>query len=356
MNLQDIRKKIDSLDTQMLALLNERTELAQEVGKIKKASGQAIFAPDREELLLNQLDKKNKGPITSITLRSIYREILSSSRYMQKQLRISYLGPEASYCHQAALERFGSSDLYVPARSIPEIFTLVDSDEADACVVPIENSIEGGVNATHDALVSTDLTICGEIYLHVKHMLMASPDAKEIKKIYAHPQSLGQCRQWLLRHYPLADLIEVSSNSAGAQRCLQDSTAAAIASSFAARHYNLTVVHQNIQDVARNLTRFLILSRTCLNKSKNDKTSLLFTVSHEVGALSHVLEYFSQNKLNLEKIESRPAAQKEWEYLFFVDVKGHSQQTNLKRALAQIRRKTLWLKILGSYPQAKKNV
>ncbi|MDZ4788401.1 MAG: prephenate dehydratase [Blastochloris sp.] len=356
MNLQDIRKKIDHIDTQVLALLNERTGLAKEVGQIKKASGQAVFAPEREELLLNQLEKKNKGPISHSTLRAIYREILSASRSMQKQLRVSYLGPEASYCHQAALDRFGTSDQYLPARSIPEIFAMVQRDEADACVVPIENSIEGGVNATHDSLVSTDLSICGEIYLHVRHMLMASPDSKEIKKIYSHPQSFGQCRQWLMKHYPAADLIEVSSNSAGALRVLEDPHAAAIASQFAARHYELKVLDHNIQDVARNLTRFLILSRSSPVKSKNDKTSLLFTVSHEVGALTQVLEIFSLNKLNLEKIESRPAAQKEWEYLFFVDVKGHSQQANLKRALAQIRRKTLWLKILGSYPQANKNV
>jgi chorismate mutase / prephenate dehydratase len=352
----EIRKKIDQIDTQVLELLNNRTEWAQAVGQIKKASGQAVFAPEREELLLSQLEKKNKGPISNPTLRAIYREILSSSRAMQKSLSISYLGPEASYCHQAALERFGSSDIYLPARSIPEIFAMIQRNEADACVVPIENSIEGGVNATHDALVSTDLTICGEIYLHVKHMLMVSNDCKEVKKIYGHTQSLGQCRQWLMKYYPAADLLEVSSNSAGAQRVMEDDSAAAIASHFAARHYGLKILHQNIQDVARNLTRFLILSRTPPNKSRNDKTSLLFTVSHEVGALTQVLDFFSQNKLNLEKIESRPAMQKEWEYLFFVDVKGHSQQANLKRALTQIRRKTLWLKILGSYPQANKNV
>ncbi|NJK93121.1 MAG: prephenate dehydratase [Blastochloris sp.] len=356
MNLLDLRKKIDQIDTEMLALLNARTVLAQEVGKIKKASGQAVFAPEREELLLSQLDRKNKGPISSGTLRAIYREILSASRAMQKSLRIAYLGPEASYCHQAALERFGSSDAYVPARTIPEIFSLIQRNEADACVVPIENSIEGGVNATHDALVTTDLLICGEIYLHVRHMLMVKEGSREIRTVYAHPQSFGQCRQWLLKHLPNAELVEVSSNSAGALRVLEEPDAAAIASNFAARHYGLKILHQNIQDVTRNLTRFLILSRTAPSRSRNDKTSLLFTVSHEVGALSHVLEFFSQNKLNLEKIESRPAMQKEWEYLFFVDVKGHSQQANLKRALSQIRRKTLWLKILGSYPQANKNV
>jgi chorismate mutase / prephenate dehydratase len=356
MNLQDIRKNIDQIDTQILSLLNERTALAQEVGKIKKASGQAVFAPEREELLLAQLEKKNKGPVSNPTLRAIYREILSSSRAMQKRLNISYLGPEASYCHQAALERFGSSDQYLPARTTAEIFSMVQRNEADVCVVPIENSIEGGVNATHDALVSTDLTICGEIYLHVCHMLMALPGTRTIKKIYAHPQSLGQCRQWLLKNYPTADLVEVSSNSAGALRAMETEGSAAIASQFAARHYGLKVLHQNIQDVARNLTRFLILSRNAPSKSRNDKTSLLFTVSHEVGALGQVLEFFSQNKLNMEKIESRPAVQKEWEYLFFVDVKGHSQQANLRRALTQIRRKTLWLKILGSYPQANKNV
>jgi chorismate mutase / prephenate dehydratase len=356
MNLQEIRKKIDRIDTQILGLLNQRTALAQEVGRIKKASGQAVFAPEREELLLTQLEKKNKGLIPNPTLRAIYREILSSSRSMQKSLKIGYLGPETSYCHQAALERFGSSDTYLLARSIPEVFGLVQRSEADAAVVPIENSIEGGVNATQEALANTDLTICGEIYLHIRHTLMVSNDCKEIKKIYANPQSIGQCHHWLLKHFPTADLMEVSSNSDGARHVLEDDTAAAIASQFTARQYGLRVLHQNIQDMTRNLTRFLILSRTAPAKSRHDKTSLLFSVSSEVGVLSQVLEFFSQNKLNMEKIESHPAPQKEGEYLFFVDVKGHSQQAHLKRALNQIRRKTLWLKILGSYPQANKNV
>jgi len=356
MNLQEIRQKIDAIDADLLRLFNERTRLSEEVGKVKRASGQPVFAPDREEILLKRLAKANKGPMGNETLRAIYREILSASRSRQKRLCIGYLGPEGSYTHQAALERFGSSDKFVPQRSITEVFAMLSREEADACVVPVENSIEGGVNATHDMLVATDLSICGEIYLRIRHVLVAAQTGKTIERIYSHPNALGQCRQWLLRNYPNAEQIECSSTSYGAQKVLQESNAAAIASVFAARHFGLKILHRNIQDVPRNMTRFLILSRQMPPPSGQDKTSLLFAVSHQVGALNHVLQLFADNGLNLEKIESRPSAQKEWEYLFFVDVKGHCQQAKLKRALAPIRKQTLWLKILGSYPQTQYHV
>jgi chorismate mutase/prephenate dehydratase len=356
MNLDQIRKKIDAIDTEILRLLNERTGLSEEVGKIKKASGAAVFAPHREEILLRHLAKQNKGPLNKAALMAIYREILSASRSRQKQLIIGYLGPEGSYTHQAALERFGSSDKFVPCRTIPEVFALLSCNEADACVVPVANSIEGGVSATLDMLMSTDLTICGEVYQRIRHVLAAANGEVEIKRIYSHPQALGQCRQWLLRHFPNAEQIESTSTSQAAQLALKDKNSGAISSAFAAKRYGLKVLHTNIQDVARNQTRFLILSRQMPAPSGADKTSLLFSVPHQVGALNEVLKMFSDHKINLEKIESRPAAHKEWEYLFFVDVKGHCQQSRFKKAFSQIQKKTLWMKILGSYPQAQNHV
>jgi chorismate mutase/prephenate dehydratase len=352
MSLDRIRKKIDAIDTNILRLLNERTELSEEVGKIKSASGAAVFAPHREEILLRHLARRNKGPLDAAGLRAIYREILSASRCRQKQLSIGYLGPEGTYSHQAALERFGSSDKYVPCRTIPEVFALLSCKEADACVVPVANSIEGGVNATLDMLMNTDLVICGEIYQRIRHVLAAVNDGEEIKKIYSHPQPLGQCRQWLLRHFPNAEQIESTSTSRAAQLALKDKHGAAISSAFAAKLYGLKLLHANIQDVAKNQTRFLILSRHMPAPSGADRTSLLFSVPHQVGALNEVLKLFSDHKINLEKIESRPASHKEWEYMFFVDVKGHCQQAKFKKAFSQIQKKTLWMKVLGSYPQA----
>ena len=356
MNLDQIRKKIDAIDTDILRLLNERTGLSEEVGKIKRSSGAAVFAPHREEILLRHLARQNKGPLDKRALMAIYREILSASRSRQKQLNIGYLGPEGSYSHQAALERFGSSDNYVPCRTIPEVFALLSCQEADACVVPVANSIEGGVSATLDMLMNTDLVICGEIFQRIRHVLASANDGAEIKRIYSHPQALGQCRQWLLRHCPNAEQIESSSTSQAAQLALKDADSAAIASAFAAKLYGLKVLQTNIQDVARNQTRFLILSKQPTAPSGADKTSLLFSVPHEVGALNAVLKLFSDHKLNLFKIESRPAAHKEWEYLFFVDVKGHCLQPKFKKALSQIKTKTLWMKVLGSYPQAQNHV
>jgi chorismate mutase/prephenate dehydratase len=354
MTLQELRNKIDGVDEHILRLLNERMELAEHVGALKKTNGQAVFDPAREQALLQSLTKKNKGDLPEAALRAIYREILSASRMKQKRLVIAYLGPEATNTHQAALERFGTSDTYLPCRTIPEIFAAVARDEADAAVVPIENSTEGGVNATHDALVDSDLVICGEIYQPIVHVLMAAKPAGTIRRIFSHPQAFGQCRNWLLQHYPAVDLVEVSSTAYAAQRAQKEPESAAIASDFTARFYGLKIVHSHIQDVAKNLTRFLILGKgtSTVAPARKNKTSLLFAVPHQVGALGVVLKIFSDNKLNLEKIESRPAHRKAFEYLFFVDIKGHCQQASVKSALNAVRQKTLWLKILGSYPQA----
>lgn len=356
MNLQQIRQQIDKIDARLLGLLNQRTRLAEEVGKIKRVSGQAVFAPEREEVLLRSLARKNPGPLDEASLRAIYREILSASRSRQKRLRVGYFGAPGSYCHQAATGRFGSADAYTGCATIPEVFALLQRGETDACVVPVENSIEGGVNATYDMLATTDASICGEIYLRIRHVLAAPAGAGKIGTVYSHPQALGQCRQWLLRNLPEARLIESSSTTHGAELARANKNSAAICSSFGARLARFKVLHQNIQDQPRNLTRFLILSGTTPAPSGQDKTSLLFSVPHEAGALGRILGVFSARGINLEKIESRPSPQKEWEYLFFLDVRGHALQEPLLAALEAVRRQTLFLKILGSYPQANRDV
>ena len=356
MNLTQLRAQIDKVDEQLLSLLNERTALAEEVGQIKRGSGQQVFAPEREEMLLQRLEKLNNGRLSKFALRAIYREILSASRQNQKQIKVAYLGPEATNTHQAALDRFGACDLYQPYRSIPDIFAAVRREEADMAVVPIENSIEGAVNATLDALVDSDLFVCGEIYLQIKHVLVSQTSDSPIEIIYSHPQALGQCRQWLIDHYPNAQQVEVSSTSEGAKRAKLELHAAAVTTSFAANFYGLTVRHRNIQDAARNQTRFLILSRHAVPPSKGDRTSVIFAVPHKVGALSAVLAILAERKLSLLKIESRPATGRFWEYLFFVDLEGHSEQQPLREALESVRSQTLWLKILGSYPQTNVNV
>ncbi|GAB4242309.1 MAG: prephenate dehydratase [Candidatus Methylacidiphilales bacterium] len=357
MNLTQLRAKIDEVDERLVRLLNERAALAEEVGAVKKNSGQSVFAPEREEMLLNRLDRLNKdGPLSREALRAIYREILSACRQRQKQLRVAYLGPEASNCHQAALQRFGASDFYAPFRTIPEVFMAVSRDEADAAIVPIENSTEGGVNATHDALMETDLVVCGEIFLPIEHVFATAEPEGKVKRVFSHPQALAQCRHWLAEHYSEAELVEAGSTSDGARRAKVDSHGAAIVNPYAARFYGLHIRHRNIQDRQGNATRFLILGKHHVPPSKLDKTTILFAVSHKIGALSSVLSVFSERKINLMKIESRPASGKPWEYVFFVDVQGHREQPVLRDALAASREATLWLKVLGSYPQANTDV
>jgi len=356
MSLQKLRSKIDRLDAELVHLLNERASLSLEVGSIKKASGIAVFDPTREEHLLQSIENKNKGPLSSKGLRAIYHEILSSSRSLQKPLRIACLGPVGTYSHQAAITRFGNGDQYVTCRSIPEIFTIVSRGDADAGVVPIENSTEGGISASYDSLMHTDLTICGESYLKIQHAFAVGPQTKKILRICSHYQPLGQCRQWLATHHPHIPTEEASSTTEGASRASREKGTAAIVSPFAAEIYGLKILASNISDAQRNATRFLILSREQTAPSKNDKTSLIFAVPHRVGALGEVLQIFAKSKINLCKIESRPAPHQSWEYIFFVDIKGHVATPVVAAAFEKARKKTAWLKILGSYPEGCSNV
>lgn len=362
MSLQKLRSKIDSIDSQIVRLLNQRAKLSLEVGSLKKAAGQSVFDPVREKELLDRLATSNGGPLEPASIHAIYREILAVSRSLQQKIRVAYLGPVGTYSHQAALMRFGrgsakdSVEAYVACRSIPEIFATVSRGEAETGVVPIENSTEGGVTATHDALVNTDLVVNGESFLKIQHAFAAKNPKDKIRKIYSHQQVLGQCRQWLAAHYPGVQPCEVPSTTEGARKAATEKGAAAIASPFAAEYYGLSIITANISDAPNNTTRFFILGRDKAAPSKKDKTSLIFAVQHRVGALGEILAIFARSKINLCKIESRPAPFQSWEYFFFVDVKGHQDSPALKAAFAAVRKKTIWLKILGSYPEGRQDV
>lgn len=356
MKLQDIRKKIDEIDSRLLKLLNDRVRLAEEVWAIKQKNGSSVFAPDREEALLRRLSRDNEGPLTQQALHGIYREILSASRQHQKTLEVGYLGPEGTHCHHAALTRFGTCDHLTPCVTIQEIFQRIERGEVDTGVVPIENSIEGGVNAAHDALVVSDVHICGEIYLRIRHVLASRSPDEPIDQIYSHTQALGQCRNFLAQHYPKARMLEVASTAEGAKLASSQPRSAAICSEFSAQIYGLTVREKHVQDSERNMTRFLIIGSQLPAATGKDKTSLIFSVNHEVGALSKILNIFAEYDINLHNIESRPVIKKPWEYLFFVDVSGHCHQNKVAKALELIKNHTLLLRILGSYPLADTNV
>ena len=349
-NLQTLRNKIDAVDNNLVALLNERTKLVLEVGKTKHALGEEIYAPEREEAVLRRVVGKNNGPLTEQSLRAIYREVMSSALALEKPLVIAFLGPQATYSHMAAVKKFGASLRYEPLPNIPDVFTEVANGRADYGVVPIENSTEGAVTHTYDMFVDSELKVCAQIMLPIHHNLMAACPRAQIKKVYSIAQVLAQCRQWLQINMPHAELIEVSSSTRAAEIAKSEPKAGALASSLAAELYGLTVYEANIQDSSENVTRFLVIGRKYPPATGDDKTSIMFAVHDRVGALHDCIASFKKFKINMTKIESRPSRKKAWEYYFFVDFNGHYDDARVKKALAELAKHTMFVKILGSYP------
>ncbi len=353
MSLDDWRSRINDLDSQLLNLLNQRAEAALRIGDLKRRKDLAYFVPEREAEIIDRLDSLNRGPLPVDAVRAIWREVLSASLALEQPLRVAFLGPSATFTHQAAVQRFGSSAELLPARTIIDVFEDVERSRADYGVVPVENSTEGAVNLTLDRLIDSDALICGELRLDVaQHLLSRAPDLAQIKAVCSHPQALAQCRAWLTEHLPDVAVDEVASTSAAAELAASDSSVAAIASELAARLYELPVLRARIEDSASNSTRFLVIGRRPMGVTGRDKTSILFSMRNEPGALFRVLEPFAAHVLNLTKIESRPARRQPWEYVMFIDFEGHRDTPAVEALLAQIRDRTLFFKILGSYPAA----
>lgn len=348
------RTQIDAINVKLVRLLNQRAKVAQAIGHLKQAGGAAIYQPARERAVLDKVTALNAGPLTGEHLRRIFVEIISACTALEHPLRVAYLGPEYTYSHEAARMRFGSSAEFAAEPSIAAVFGALDTSRADFGVVPVENSSEGSVTLTLDLLIDTPLVIIGEVLLPIRHALMSREgDAAAIAVIYSHQQSLGQCRNYLAANFPHCRLEAVASNTAGAARAAGEPDAAAIASEAAAAPYGLSVIARNIQDSAQNTTRFLVIGSSPAGPSGADKTTALFAVRDEVGALNQALNIFARNRINISKIESRPLRSRPWEYLFFVDLQGHREDAGLKRALAALERKALFLKVLGSYPEGR---
>jgi chorismate mutase/prephenate dehydratase len=346
------RKAIDKYDSQIVKLLNERTRHVLAIGEIKLKAGEEIYAPHRERAVLQRICRRNPGPVTNESLRAIYREIMSSALSLEKSLTIAYLGPEATFTHQAAIQRFGSSLRYSPQKTISDVFTEVTKCRADYGVVPVENSTEGVVTHTLDMFVDSDLKIVAQIILPIRHCLVAHCKRADIQKLYAHPQSLGQCRAWVQANLPRAEIIETSSNARSAEFAAKEKKAAAIAGELAADKYGVPVLEYDIQDNSSNATRFLVLGRQCSQPTGKDRTSIMFSVVHKVGALYRALAPFRRFRLNMTKIESRPSKRKAWEYFFFVDCDGHVNDNKVAKALEQLGEHCSFMKVLGSYPNA----
>lgn len=351
MTLAQVRKRIDGLDEKILALLNERADLVHEVGEIKKRQGLPFYVPEREEQVLRSLVKKSKGRMPAGAIRAIYREIMSAALALEKGLAIAYLGPEATWTHQAARQKFGASVEYVPQASIADVFAAVERGKADYGVVPIENSTEGAVHYTLDVFMDSELKICAQILLKIEHNLLARIPRGKIKKVYSHPQAFGQCRQWLRHHLAGAECVEVSSTTRAAELAATEPGAGALAGKMAAEVYGLEILETSIQDCPNNTTRFLVIGHNACPVTGDDKTSLMFSLQDKPGALFNALKPFSRLKLNMSKIESRPSKRKAWEYFFFVDVDGHADETGVMEALRELSKHCTFVKILGSYPK-----
>ena len=352
MTLQEHRKAIDALDRRIVKLLNQRTKHVLEIGALKMQAGEEIYAPHRELAVLERLCKLNDGPITSESLRAIYREIMSSALSLEKSMTIAYLGPEATFTHQAAVRRFGSSLSYTPQKTIADVFTEVSKTRADYGVVPVENSTEGVVTHTLDMFVDSDLKIVAQIILRIQQCLVGTGRREDVRKVFSHPQALAQCRNYVQMNLPHAEIVETSSTTRAAELASKEAGSAAIASSLAAERYDLAILEKDIQDNSANATRFLVLGRQCSPPTGRDRTSLMLSLTHEVGALHRALAPFSKFKLNMTRIESRPNKRKAWEYFFFVDCDGHYLDKKVAKAISEIEKECNFLKVLGSYPNS----
>jgi chorismate mutase/prephenate dehydratase len=355
-SLKNLRSQIDKLDTQIVKMVNERAGLASEIGKVKTDAGNEAFAPAREmEVLQNvvEANQKNKGPLDDETIRAIFREIISGSRALEKVHKIAHLGPEYSFSHIAAVERFGQAVQFMSVDSIAAVFEEVNRGHADFGVVPIDNSTDGRITDTLDMFIRLPiLRIVAEVRLRVHHNLLAKCDQPDIARVYSKPQALSQCRAWLAKNLPHARQVPMNSTADAAKLARDEPGAAAIASRQAAVRYGLRTLFTDIEDVANNETRFAVIGHQKCGKTGKDKTAVMFRVPHEAGALVSALDVFRQNKLNLTWIESFPARAPKPQYVFFIDFEGHAEDAKVSRTLKALQEHCEEVTVLGSFPVA----
>jgi chorismate mutase/prephenate dehydratase len=354
LDLSDLRAKIDDLDRQIVALLNERARVVIEVGRVKRDGNSPIYAPDREQRVLEQVRQHNKnGPLPNSCLEAIYRELMSGSFALERPLRIGYLGPPGSFSHLAARKKFGASVEYDNLDDIQAVFDEIARGHIDLGLVPIENSAIGGIGETLDGFLESPVRVCAEVLIHIHHNLMANCPPDQIRKVYSKPEVFAQCRKWLSVQLRQAERVPVASSSRAAELAAQEPGAAAIGSTLAVELYNLKVQFANIEDNPANVTRFFVIGMQQPAPTGDDKTAIMFTTAHKAGALSEVLDVFRKHELNLTHIDKRPSKRVNWEYYFFVDFLGHETAPNVAAAIAEARTHCLQLTVLGSFPRAR---
>jgi len=352
MSLEELRKRIDELDYQLVKLLNERARVVVDIGKLKNKTDKPVYAPDREKDVFARIIKANEGPLPDKCLIAIWRELMSGSFVLERPLRIGYLGPAGSFSHNAAMLKFGQSVEYEPLADITSIFDEVSKGHCDLGLAPVENTMGGGVIETLDALIDSDVKVCAEVLMAIHHNLLGNCTLQQVEKIYSKPEVFAQCRNWLSATFKETQTIPVASTARAAQLAAQESKAAAIGSVVAAELYGLRIICENIEDIANNVTRFLVISREDAKPTGEDKTAILFSTAHKAGALADVLDIFKRYDINLTNIESRPSRKRQWEYYFFVDFLGHRTDKHIQEGLEESRKHCLQLSILGSFPKA----
>ena len=366
-DLDTLRQRIDALDEEILRKLNERADAALQVAEVKQrdsgSEAPVYYRPEREAQVLRRMTELNQGPLSDEKVALVYRQIMSACLALEEPLQVAYLGPEGTFTQMATLKQFGDAVIGQPLVTVDDVFREVASGTCNYGVVPVENSTEGVINHTLDNFINSSLCICGEVELRVHHHLMVAPSTSDegasdegagakIERIYAHQQTLGQCRRWLNGHYPKVPRLTATSNAEAARRVLEDKAAAAIAGEIAADIYGLRILSRQIEDELDNTTRFIVVGREKIGPSGNDKTSIMVSTHNQPGALYKLLEPFHRHNVSLTSIETRPSRTGMWSYVFFIDFEGHRDDPLIQQVLGEIDADALEVKLLGSYPRA----
>jgi chorismate mutase/prephenate dehydratase len=349
----ELTRSLARLDRELLALVNQRVALALQLGELRVAAGEKFYDPAAEQAAIERVLSANRGPIGEQTLRSMMRELSSGVRALFSPLRVAYLGPEFSFTHQAAIERFGSAVELIPVGAIAAVFEEVHRKQADFGLAPIENSTDGRIADTLEMFGRLKAKVCGEVQLYIHHYLLGKGSREGVREVYSKPQALSQCRNWLARHMPQARQVEMASTAAAAQLAAEKPGSAAIASRQAGLNYGLDVLAANIEDNPQNITRFVVIGAEAAARTGDDKTSTMFELAHQAGALADALLVFKKHRLNLTWIESFPMVGAKHEYVFFAEFEGHHTDARVKKALAELGKRTVRLETLGSYQKTR---
>ncbi|MHB9024856.1 MAG: prephenate dehydratase [Armatimonadota bacterium] len=350
--IDEVRQAIDQADEQLVALISRRAELARQIGALKDTSDSVAFVPARERAVLNHVQSVNRGPLPHEAIRSIFQQIIAASRNLEQPVSVAYLGPEYTFTHFAALQRFGVTSNLVAADTISEVIDLVEHGKVHYGVAPIENSTEGVVRETLDALYRSTVSIADELNVPIRHALWGSGTLDQVTLVYSKAEALPQCRNWLSRNLPRVQLQPTSSTAKAAEIVAGHPEAAAICPALAAERYSLNLLADRIEDSPYNRTRFCVVGMAMSQPSGRDKTSIAFSVKHQSGSLNHALTVLEKHGINMTLIESRPTKEMPWQYLFYLDFQGHIVEPHVTAMLEELNSHCLFLRVFGSYPEA----